>query len=122
MEDKFNEMQAECDEYKAKIAEFKKKAEDAEMDKKKAEDEAEDGKAKNMIATFVAQGRIKADAVNDWAATSKAVGFEKAKAMLEALPMHKASARIDISNVSNEAVLTNVVASAMANIREKNKL
>jgi ATP-dependent protease ClpP protease subunit len=122
MEDKFNEMQAECDEYKAKISEFKKKAEDADEAKNKAELEAEDGKAKNMIATFVAQGRIKADAVNDWAATSHAVGFEKAKAMLEALPMHKASAKIEISNVSNEAVLTNVIASAMANIREKNKL
>ena len=122
MEDKIKAMEDEMEDMKAKYAEAKKKAEDADEAKKKAEDEAEDTKAKNMIQSFVTQGRIKADAVNDWTATAKAIGHDKAKAMLEALPVHKQSAKIDVSGVSNEAVLTNVVASAMANIREKNKI
>jgi hypothetical protein len=42
--------------------------------------------------------------------------------MLEALPMTKNAAKIEVSGVSNEAVLTNVIASSMATIREKNKI
>ena len=122
MEDKICAMEAELDEHKAKLAEFKKKAEDADKAKNDAELEAESAKAKNMLQEFVKQGRIKADAVDQWAATSQKIGIDEVKNMIEALPMHKQSAKIEINNVSNEAILTNVVASAMANIREKNKI
>jgi len=122
MEDKMKKMEAEMDEYKAKYAEAKKKAEDADEAKNKAEMEAEDTKAKNMIEGFVAQGRIKAEAVNQWVATSKAIGFDEAKNMIEGLPMHKKAASINVAETANSAVLTNVVASAMADLRTKNKI
>ena len=122
MEDKIKQMEDELADHKAKLAEFKKKADDAEDAKNQAEAEAEDSKAKNMLQGFVAQGRIKAEAIDKWVATSKAIGFDEVKNMIEALPMHKQSAKMDLSNVSNEAVLTNVIAASMANLREKIKI
>jgi len=122
MEDKIKAMEDEMEDYKAKYAEAKKKAEDADEAKKKAEDEAEDSKAKNMLEGFVKQGRIKSDSVNEWVATAKAIGFEKAKNMIEALPVHKTAAKIEVGDVANEATLTNVIAGAMADLRIKNKI
>ena len=122
MEDKIAKMEDEMDEMKAKYAEAKKKAEDADEAKKKAEDEAEDSKAKNMIEGFVSQGRIKAETVNSWVASAKTLGLEEVKNLIEALPMHKAANKINVSETANSAVLTNVVASTMADIRTKNKI
>jgi ATP-dependent Clp endopeptidase proteolytic subunit ClpP len=122
MEDKMAKMEDEMDEMKAKYAEAKKKAEDADEAKKKAEDEAEDSKAKNMIESFVSQGRIKADAVNSWVASAKTLGLDEVKNLIEALPMHKTANKINVSETANTAVLTNVVASTMADLRTKNKI
>ena len=122
MEDKLAKMQDECDEYKAKFEDAKKKAEDADEAKNKAEMEAEDTKAKNMLAGFVSQGRIKADAVNSWAASAKTLGLDEVKNLIESLPMNKVANKIDIAGVANEAALTNVIASAMSDLRTKNKI
>jgi chromosome segregation ATPase len=122
MEEKLAKMEDECNEFKAKVAEFKKKAEDEAKAKAEMEEKMEDEKAKNMIEGYVKQGRIKIDQINIWAQTAKAIGFEQAKNMIEALPISKNAAKIDVHSVSNDAALTNVIAGTMATIREKNKI
>lgn len=122
MEEKLAKMEDECNEFKSKVAEFKKKAEDEAKAKAEMEEKMEDEKAKNMIEVYVKQGRIKIDQINIWAQTAKTIGFEQTKNMIEALPNHKSATKIDVSSVSNEAALTNVIAGAMASIREQNKI
>ena len=122
MEDEYNKMKTTCDEMESKVKELKAKLEEEAKAKMEAEEKAEEEKAKNMFSEYVKQGRIKNEAVIDWVNTAKAIGFDKAKNMIEALPLNKVSNKIDTTGSATEASLTNVVANAMANLRVKNNI
>jgi len=110
---------AELDELKEKFAKMEDKAKAEEEEKNKIKAEAEEEDCKNMLNKFVESGRIKADSVNTWVDTFKTIGKEKVKNLIEALPVNRTATKIEVSAVSNEMKLTNVAATAMADLRNK---
>ena len=96
-----------------------KKVSDAELAATEAKNSAKLVAVNSMLDGFVASGRIKADAKDSWAETSNAIGVDKVKAMIEALPVTKIANKLPVSDVANETALTNVVAGAMGSIRTK---
>lgn len=114
MENDYAEAQKECDDLKAKIADYKKKAEDAEEEEKKT-------KAKNMVENFAKLGKIKNEAVEKWSALA-VVDFDGTKQMLEDLPINKVANKIEVTGGGEEKALTNVVAATMVEVRNKLKL
>ena len=90
--------------------------------KEAAEKEAKASDCKNMLDAFVKSGRITQESVNQWTETANAVGNDKVKAMIEALPVNKAAAKIE--NKPNELPKDATPTSAvhlMAKIQAKNK-
>jgi len=123
MDDLDDDYKAKMEDLKKQLDECKNEMEDYKAKAKKAEDEAEDDKIKNMLEGFVAQGRIKGDAKDKWHSTAKAVGIDTVKDMIASLPINKSAVAIDVqNNATGDAVLTNVVASTMRDIRIKNGL
>ena len=94
-----------------------KKMEDA-LNAKKAEAEAAEAKAKNMVEGYAKQGRIKNEAIGKWVNLAK-TDFEGTEEMLKELPVFKASNKIEINSVSNDAELTGVIAKSMRDVRNK---
>jgi len=123
MQDALNAKKAECDELSNKLAEATKKAEDEAEAKAKAEAENMEAKAKNMVEGFAKSGRIKNDTetITKWTNKAKS-DFEGVKALIEDLPVTKVANKIEVSTVTNELALTNVVAKQMRDVREKYKL
>ena len=82
-----------------------------------------EAKAKNMVEGFAKSGRIKNDTetITKWTNKAKS-DFEGVKALIEDLPVTKVANKIEVSTVTNELALTNVVAKQMRDVREKYKL
>lgn len=99
----------------------KEKSDKAAKDALDAKDAAE---CKNMLEGYAKQGRIKTESIADWTKIANKIGNDEVKKQLEALPLNKAANKIKVTDVANsdEKRLTGVVASAMAEIRAKNKL
>lgn len=116
------EKEKEVADLKKKVADAEAKEKDAADAKAKAEAGEMEEKAKNMLDGFVTSGKIKAEAVDSWKESVKALGIDKVKAQLEALPVSKIANKIDVTEVAGEKKLTNVVAMAMAEARNKLKL
>lgn len=117
MEDDYAEAKAKCDEMENELKKMKKKAEDAEAEEKKT-------KAKNMVEGYAKAGRIKKEAeiIEKWAALA-VNDFDGTEEMLKAIPINKVSNKIDEGSEGVQAAkLTNVVASAMAEIRNKHNI
>lgn len=92
----FEKKKAEADKAKADYEDCKSKLDAMEQDKLKAEEEAEADKAKNIIEGYAKVGRIKNEAtvILEWCGTAKALGIEKVKNMIEALPLNKKAEEI----------------------------
>lgn len=123
----------ELDKLKAKL----KKAEDAaaaakadyencknaldamEQDKKAAEEKAEEDKIKNMVEGFAKVGRIKNEAtvILEWTNTSKVLGAEKVKNMIEALPINKVANNLEpeLNKLGEKELPTNAMSLAVKN-------
>lgn len=122
LENEIAEKNKEKESLECSLNEFKKKAEEEEAAKNEAVAKAEDEKVTNMLSEFVKVGKIKNESVEEWTATSKAIGFEKAKAILEALPLNKVSNKIEDSPVTLKAgELPTSAVSLMARIQNNLK-
>ena len=121
MEDALNAKKAECAKMEAELAEAKASLNEAAEAKNKAELEAKETKAKNMVEGYAKAGRIKndADTIAKW--SNKAVSdFEGTEELIKDLPVFKAANKInDVSNLSDDAQLTGVIAKAMRDVRNK---
>lgn len=123
MENELKAAKEKCSTLENSLNAMKAEKESAEEAQREAEEKEVEGKVKNMLAAYVTSGRIKADAVDSWTTTSKAIGHDKVKEMLEALPLNKVANKMaPITEVANEMKLTNVAASTMADVRAKMKL
>lgn len=115
------EKEAELEKLKNKLDEAEKEAERQKEESEKAEEAKAEEQVKNLLKGFVDSGKIKNEAVSDWTKTAKAIGVEKVKDMLEALPVNKTAARISVTAL-NDAKLTSVIATTMSEIRAKIKI
>lgn len=125
LENAFKEKEKEAKDAKDALDKMTAEKDKADKEAKEAQDAKNAAECKNVLDKFVEQGRIKADSVADWTQTANVIGIAKVKAQLEQLPVNRVSNKIkvnDVNNVVNDAKLTNVVAGAMAQIREKNKI
>lgn len=123
LENKLNEKEAEKKEVESKLTNATNKLQEVETAKREAEKQAVEVKAKNMVEGYAKAGRIKNDAetITKW--TNLAVtDFDGTEALIKDLPVHKTAQKIDISEVSNTANLTNVIAKTMAEARTKHNL
>lgn len=100
MEDTMAKDKEASDKMKAEYQDCKDKLKAMADDKKTAEDKLEEDKVENLIEDKAKEGRIKNEATTklEWKQTAKAIGFDKAKAMLEALPLSKESKKIVIDD------------------------
>lgn len=115
---KLEEAEELCNSLKKKVQEAEEKETEAKNAAKMAEEDKVKNECKSMVAGFVTSGKIKNEAVPQWEETAQAMGVEKVKAMLEALPVSKIANKLPIIEVGG-ASLTNVAASTMAEVRNK---
>ena len=92
-----------------------------EMDALKAKyDDSEEENAKNMIQSFVTNGKLTGEEaiVNQWVAQAKN-DFKATKALLESLPVNKIAAKIEISKQGAEPQLGDYFREKMKLIKNK---
>lgn len=120
LQEKLTEKESEKKEVETKLTEATNKLQEVENAKKEAEKQAAEVKAKNMVEGYAKAGRIKNDAetIGKWTNLA-VVDFDGTEALIKDLPVHKAANKIDVSEVSNSANLTNVIAQKMAELRSK---
>lgn len=118
MEDKYAKMKTACDDYKEMVDKFK-------AEKDEAEDKMKTEKAENMVKEYARVGRISNDAkaIAKWVVLAKA-DMPGTKEMIEAIPLNKASNRINIKpeNKGNQDQPLNAAAynaQVLANSKEK---
>lgn len=110
--------QKEADELKNKLDAAEKSIADEKAAKEKAESEAKAAEIENVLNAFVKEGRIKNEAVSEWKETAGAVGIEKVKNMINALPIVKKAAGIEnVKDANPELAAT--AAGKMAEVRAK---
>ena len=85
-------------------------------------EQAKEEKAKNMVAQFAMQGRIKNDAtvINKWVQLAK-VDFDGTREMMETLPLNKEAVKIPTGHGNGESFTNSIALSArvMNNIRAR---
>jgi len=124
---KFEKKQAEADKLKADYEEAQNKLDAMTQDKLAVEEAAKEEVIKNMVTEFAKAGRIKNDAstILEWTSTAKLIGVDKAKNMIEALPLNKVAVKIETElNVVPEGELpTTAMGLAVKNkLRREGKL
>ena len=112
MQKKYDEMMEKCEAMKKEMDEAKEKA-------KNMEEEMKNEQAKNLVESFVKEGRIKVEATNKWVEMATKIGIESVKNLLEELPITKVATKIEVEKTSNDSNLTNVIANKMAELRAK---
>ena len=116
MEDKFGKMKAEYD----KVC---KDLSDMENAKNKAELEKKEAKAKEVITNAVKIGKIKNEAATiDLWTKNYLSNPEGTEAMIDAIPLTKAGAKLPVSNSANadsDVKLTNAIGMYAAELRNK---
>ena len=94
---KIQKMEADKAKNDAELEDCNNKLKAMEADKKKAEEDAENEKIKNMIEDFAKAGRIKNEETVklQWTNTTKKLGFDETKNMIEALPINRQAVKIE---------------------------
>jgi ATP-dependent Clp endopeptidase proteolytic subunit ClpP len=122
IKEEMDKLKSEMDKLKAEYEDCKNSLDVANKKAVEAEEAEKTEKAKNLITGYATQGRIKTEEVQNWVDTSKAIGLDKIKDMLEKLPLNKIANAIEIGGGGGTGTLGSVVASAMADLRTKNKI
>jgi len=122
---KLEKAKADLEKAQKDFDDSKAKLDAVEKDKKDAADKAEEDKIKNMVDGFAKIGRIKNEETIklDWVNTGKTLGLEKAKAMIEALPLNKDAVVITdavVNKIGKNEIPTTAVGMSVRNrlIRE----
>lgn len=116
--DKLKKAEEAANKAKAEYEDCKSRLDAMETDKLEADKKVEEEKAKNMVEGFAKVGRIKNEAtvVLEWTNTAKVLGFEKTKAMLEALPLNKVATPIpDVNQLGDGELPTTAMVLAVKN-------
>lgn len=141
-QNKATKSQEQLDKMKATIDKLTAEYEKATNDLKDANDKLEavatdaanaaalaaETEAKNAIEGFAKAGRIKNDATTilEWTGTAKAIGIDKVKSMIEALPLNKEAVKITegVTNALDEGALpTTAIGLAVKNkLKREGKL
>ena len=120
LKDDMDKAKEAYDKLKAEHDKLQADKEAAEKAKNDAEDAAKTETCKNLLEGFVRTGRIKPESVTDWTNTAKTIGVEKAKAMIEALPLNRTASKVENSNKFANVSMPTTAVSLMAQLKAKN--